>query len=87
MEAPVKYGALLTGGGLLMWMSGLANEYNAVLYISTAALVIGGGMRYLAYEKWYCAACGQVLSRGQKPDRCERCGSNRVTTNDPGAVR
>ncbi|WP_142856373.1 hypothetical protein [Salinigranum halophilum] len=88
MRAKVKYGALITGVGLLLWFGGIEiGGADVLMYGGMTGIVVGGLMLYLAYEKWYCAACGQVLSRGSKPDRCERCGSNRVTTKDPGAVR
>ncbi len=36
-------------------------------------------------QDYYCAACGQYL--GSAPERCDRCGSNRYTTEDPGGRR
>lgn len=47
--------------------------------------MVGAVLLYLEYRKWYCEQCGQVLGTGDKPNRCNRCGSNRVTTRDPGA--
>lgn len=35
--------------------------------------------------KHYCAACGQYI--GTTGGVCGRCGSNRYTIHDPGAVR
>jgi len=34
------------------------------------------------YTEYYCANCGQYM--GHSPKRCERCGSNRYTTEDSG---
>ncbi len=87
MRPKVKYGVMLLGFGILLWISGLPSQFTELMYVSLTTTVIGGVLLYVAYESWYCAACGQFLGRGSRPDRCERCGSNRVTTSDPGAVR
>lgn len=87
MKAQVKYGFLLAVAGLLVWSSGLPGDYTSLTYLSLGAVVVGGLMVYSAVQSWYCAACGQHLGRGEKPSKCGRCGSNRVTTEDPGAER
>jgi len=35
-------------------------------------------------KQYYCRNCGQDLGRGEPPDRCPKCGSNRFTNEDPG---
>lgn len=87
MREKTKYGAIFAGGGVLVALLGASVDISALMQAGTVGLVIGGALLYLAFEKWYCAACGQFLGRGEKPGSCERCGSNRVTNSDPGAVR
>lgn len=38
-------------------------------------------------RQYYCAKCGQDLGRGDPPDTCPRCGSNRFTNEDPGVAQ
>lgn len=59
---------------------------------ATGGFVLGAGLFAVGFflaqaewQQWYCSACGQKVGQGEKPDRCQRCGSNRLTTNDPGA--
>lgn len=52
-------------------------------YIGVPLLSAGGVGLYMRVRPWYCKMCGQFLGRGQKPNRCNRCGSNRVTNRDP----
>lgn len=75
--------ALLGVGGLGLW-SGWEFGFQDLLVLGIMIMVVGVMLLYLEYRKWYCANCGQRLSQGDRPDRCGRCGSNRVTTNDPG---
>lgn len=35
-------------------------------------------------RQYYCRNCGQDLGRGDPPDACPKCGSNRFTHEDPG---
>lgn len=35
-------------------------------------------------RQYYCANCGQDLGRGDPPESCPKCGSNRFTNEDPG---
>ena len=87
MDWKIKYGGvLLVVGGLVIVGSQSVGLIEG-MYAGTALFVVGGVLLYFAFEKWYCAACGQYLSRGRKPQRCDRCGSNRVTNQDPGAGR
>lgn len=77
-------GIAIFGG--IVWMVSLEFDQMTVGYVGLGMIVIGGMMFYLAIRKWYCAACGQFLGRGSKPSRpCNRCGSNRFTSQDPGA--
>jgi len=63
----------------------LATETGVVqLYYAGVPLLSAGGVGlYMRVRPWYCKMCGQFLGRGQKPGRCNRCGSNRVTNRDP----
>ncbi|WP_142860766.1 hypothetical protein [Salinigranum halophilum] len=81
------------GGGLLL--IGLAAVgvgaflgYNTdVMTVGTILTVLGVVIAAWDLEverDWYCAACGQYLGEGGQPNGCTRCGSNRVTTEDPG---
>ncbi|WP_435347873.1 hypothetical protein [Haloarchaeobius sp. HRN-SO-5] len=87
MDDKEKYGVALAAGGMLLWIGGYEIGFVELSYIGLVPFVIGGLLLYSAWMKWYCAACGQFLGRGDKPRRCDRCGSNRVTNEDPGAVR
>jgi Zn finger protein HypA/HybF involved in hydrogenase expression len=35
-------------------------------------------------KKHYCKNCGQDLGKGDPPETCPKCGSNRFTREDPG---
>jgi DNA-directed RNA polymerase subunit RPC12/RpoP len=35
-------------------------------------------------RQYYCENCGQDLGRGDPPETCPKCGSNRFTNEDPG---
>lgn len=62
-------------------MSLLADVLLAVFVVVVGAAV----WAYFEYlQPWYCRNCGQFLGRGEKPRRCERCGSNRLSSSDPG---
>jgi len=87
MRAKVKYGGVVFLIGAVILIGSAELGFTDVMWVGALAVAIGGASLYMAFEKWYCAACGQFLGRGSQPDRCERCGSNRVTTEDPGAVR
>lgn len=41
----------------------------------------------LFFRKWYCRKCGQYLGRGDPPNRCPNCGSNRFSNQDPGIAK
>lgn len=84
MEDKVKYGlALLAAGSLVLFVAGQLDSVNG-MGVGAAIVVAGGFLLHLAWRKWYCAQCGQFLGRGERPRRCDRCGSNRVTNEDPG---
>lgn len=81
------------GGGLLL--IGLASvavgsflDFNPDIVIAGIVLAVFGvlvsSIDSEENQEWYCAACGQYLGEGQQPNGCTRCGSNRVTTEDPG---
>lgn len=75
-------GAMLVGG-IIAFAGSELNSMDAMA-AGGSLLVVGGAALFLTFQRWYCANCGQALSRGKKPQRCNRCGSNRVTTDDPG---
>lgn len=66
-----------------MW-GGSAIRETALMWVGVGPFMVGCLLLWLAYRKWYCAQCGQFLGRGDRPNRCARCGSNRVTNEDPG---
>lgn len=87
MDWKAKYGGALLGvGALILWVGQSISNVD-MMWVGGILVMGGGALFYLAIEKWYCAACGQLLSRGTKPSRCDRCGSNRVTNSDPGVGR
>lgn len=87
MRDQVKYGAGLFAVAAVVTIGSAELGFTEGMYAGAAGAAISGVVLYMAFEKWYCAACGQFLGRGEKPSMCERCGSNRMTTDDPGAVR
>ncbi len=87
MGETLKYGvATLAAGGVVLAASSELSIM-AGMYAGGLAVLVGGGMVYTALEKWYCQNCGQDLGSGSRPERCGRCGSNRVGRDDPGAGR
>lgn len=87
MRRSVKYELVGISLGVLVFGMGYSGAVDVLMVIGVGIFAIGGFFLFLDMQAWYCAACGQFLGRGDKPSRCKRCGSNRVTTNDPGAVR
>lgn len=51
-----------------------------VLVLSLAVAILWA----LRPRQHYCKNCGQDLGRGDPPERCPKCGSNRFTNEDPG---
>lgn len=51
-----------------------------VLVLSLAFAILWA----LRPRQYYCKNCGQDLGRGDPPEKCPKCGSNRFTTEDPG---
>lgn len=47
-------------------------------------LLIGAILWAMRPRQYYCRNCGQDLGRGDPPDKCPKCGSNRFTNDDPG---
>lgn len=82
-----RYAVGALSGGLLLSLIGFEFTIDIVWQVGVAGAMLGGAVLAMNLQAWYCAACGQMLGRGEKPGRCDRCGSNRVTTNDPGAQR
>lgn len=70
-------------GGLVAYFS---NNHNLMVgaFAGLTILSIGAVAVYLGLDKWYCQNCGQKLGK-IKPKECGRCGSNRISTQDPGA--
>ena len=66
-------------GGYDNWLSRIGFGIGVLLF------VVGYFALRAGWQQWYCSACGQKVGQGKKPDRCQRCGSNRLTTSDPGA--
>ena len=83
----MKYGGIMAGVGAVVVTGASFLELYQVMWVGLPLFILGAMLLFMAFEKWYCAACGQYLSRGRKPNRCDRCGSNRVTNDDPGAGR
>jgi DNA-directed RNA polymerase subunit RPC12/RpoP len=78
-------------GGLLIIVGfGLAISYVwlrnlDLMWVGLAIFTVGLLLVPTEEKSWYCAACGQYLGKGDVTSKCERCGSNRVTDEDPGA--
>lgn len=85
MEGKGGYGMVFAAIGGIGIIGGSELNSMEVMMVGAAAFAVGIFLVYMDVRKWYCAACGQFLGRGDRPSRCERCGSNRVTTEDPGA--
>lgn len=64
---------------------GLPGASDVVLVVSAVLVVAGAVAWLLRPRRRYCASCGQDLGRRDVPNTCPRCGSNRFTTDDPGA--
>lgn len=79
-----KYGGILILVGALVMGVSLTFDWIDGMWVGLVILVPGGLLLYAAWQKWYCAQCGQFLGRGSRPGNCGRCGSNRVTNKDPG---
>jgi len=53
--------------------------------------IIEPSLPHISYEKTYyteeyfCAGCGNYLGKSEPYGACSNCGSNRYTTDDPGA--
>lgn len=84
-------GAIILGVILIFgssWYAIETGDYDNASIGSVIGIVLFA-VGYLAaqakWQQWYCSACGQKVGQGEKPDRCQRCGSNRLTTSDPGA--
>jgi DNA-directed RNA polymerase subunit RPC12/RpoP len=80
--------------GLILLLIGMGLAVGSVVYYqSIYGLFAGSIITVLGFlilfdpeeDDWYCAKCGQYLGQGERPGSCDRCGSNRLTTEDPGA--
>ena len=69
------------GYGLMMKLDGWPQWIGVLLMGLGGCAVVGA---FTGEKKdYFCADCGQYI--GDKPARCDRCGCNRYTTDDPGA--
>lgn len=59
--------------------SGQIVGFGAALLILVAVIIW-----IMRPRQYYCRNCGQDLGRGDPPEACPKCGSNRFTTDDPG---
>jgi len=60
-------------------------SFEQVVFAATMVVImIGLALWMLRPQQYYCKACGQDLGRGDPPDCCPKCGSNRFTNEDPG---
>lgn len=85
MKEREKYGLALVTIGVAIVLAGLYFNKTEGTVAGVPVMALGFVLLYLSVRKWYCAQCGQFLGKGDQPSGCERCGSNRVTTDDPGA--
>lgn len=60
-----------------------SGEQLAIFGVLVVALIIAI-LWALRPRQYYCRGCGQDLGRGDPPERCPKCGSNRFTHEDPG---
>jgi len=79
-----KYGFIVSVLGIVVLGGSAQIDWIEGMWIGVAITMPGVLMLYYAWRDWYCAQCGQHLGQGSRPDRCDRCGSNRVTNEDPG---
>lgn len=66
----------------------LPNQDQILLFVVAVFVVFIAIAYALRPRRWYCQKCGQDRGTG-KPSRnnpCPNCGSNRVTTEDPGVA-
>lgn len=48
-------------------------------------LILGAAILWaMRPRQYFCQNCGQDLGRGNPPEHCPKCGSNRFTNEDPG---
>jgi hypothetical protein len=60
-------------------------SFNQILAIGTALLILFAIILWAKRpQRYFCKNCGQDLGRGDPPETCPKCESNRFTTEDPG---
>lgn len=85
MNEKEQYGLALVALGVGIVLVAISFDFMGAGLVGIPIMAFGFVLLYLSVRKWYCAQCGQFLGKGDQPSGCERCGSNRVTTDDPGA--
>jgi len=68
-------------------LPGLPGEGEIVLFISAIVVVVGVLLWMMQPRQYYCKKCGQDLGKGDPPEVCPKCGSNRFTNQDPGVAQ
>lgn len=79
-----EYSGIGIAVGFLGMFAGTSLNVPELSILSSGILVLSGVVFYFQLRAWYCQMCGQKHGRVVKPNKCDRCESNRMTKHDPG---
>lgn len=82
-----RAGLALFGVGVAVFLLGGWVDAIVPMLLGGLGIFLGSVVAYGAVRRWRCANCGGDLGRGERPYRCDHCGSTLPNVSAPVITR